>query len=263
MPRESRLDRVARQGGAQGLAAVTRRDSQRMSWAWRDSSACTLIRSDDLLPSVVSRAYSVRLGISASKGAHMRLLGSHRKSLAVGIALLSAVSALLVLGSTLRNAPQPRQPRRVPHFQSFDRDLFKTSIAKVGGGGEPESRDGAAQESYDNRAYPALVIDAARQLAASAAAANINRRPGGKSANWQELGPSGVRASGLVASESTGGSVGVIFSGRTTAIAISPACHANDCKIFIGAAGGGVWQADNALAAQPNWHPSGNGIASN
>src|SRR3974390_2944017 len=42
-----------------------------------------------------------------------------------------------------------------------------------------------------------------------------------------------------------------------------PDCHANDCKIFIGAAGGGVWEADNALASQLNWHPSGNGIPSN
>jgi hypothetical protein len=35
------------------------------------------------------------------------------------------------------------------------------------------------------------------------------------------------------------------------------------CAVFIGAAGGGVWQADNALAPQPNWHPSSNGIPSN
>jgi hypothetical protein len=193
----------------------------------------------------------------------MRLLGANRKLLALGIASVSAVAALLVLGSGLRDAPQPRQARRVPHFRSFDRDLFKTSLAKVADGGEPGARDGAEQESYDNRAYPALVIDPAQQLAAAAAAAAINRRPGGKSANWQELGPAGVPASGLVASESTGGSVGVLFAGRTTAIAISPACHANDCKIFIGAAGGGVWEADNALAAQPNWRPSGNGIPSN
>lgn len=193
----------------------------------------------------------------------MRVVGPNTKPLVLGIASLSAVAALLVLGSTLRNAPQPRQPRRVPHFQRFDRERFKTSLAKVADGGEPGARDGAAQESYDNRAYPSLVIDAAQQLAASAAAAAINRRPGGKSANWQELGPSGVFASGQVASESTGGFIGVTFAGRTTAIAISPSCHANDCKIFIGAAGGGVWEADNALAAQPNWHPSGSGIPSN
>ncbi len=46
-------------------------------------------------------------------------------------------------------------------------------------------------------------------------------------------------------------------------MAVSPSCHANDCKIFLGAAGGEVWEADNALASQLNWHPSGNGIPSN
>src|SRR4051812_5295368 len=193
----------------------------------------------------------------------MRLPGINRKRLTAGVVSLSAVAALLALGTALRKAPPRQQPGRVPHFRSFDRDLFKTSLAKVADGGEPASRDGAAQEAYDNRAYPAAVIGAGAQLAAAQAAAAINRRPGGKATNWQELGPSGVPASALVASESTGGSVGVLFSGRTTAIAISPACRGNDCKIFIGAAGGGVWEADNALAPQPNWHPSGNGIPSN
>ena len=193
----------------------------------------------------------------------MRVPGTDRKLLATGVVSLSAFAALLVLGSVLRKAPARQQPRRVPHFRSFDRDVFKTALSKVAGGGEPASTDGAAQETYDNRAYPAAVIGAAEQLAAARAAAAINRLPGGKANNWQELGPSGVPASAQVASESTGGTVGVFFSGRTTAIAISPKCHASDCKIFIGAAGGGVWEADNALASQPNWHPSGNGIASN
>ena len=81
--------------------------------------------------------------------------------------------------------------------------------------------------------------------------------------NWQEVGPSGVPADALVASESTSATRGTIYSGRATAIAISPNCKGNDCKIFIGAAGGGVWAADNALAPQLNWHPSNNGIPSN
>jgi hypothetical protein len=123
--------------------------------------------------------------------------------------------------------------------------------------------DGAAQEDYDNRAFPASSIASEQQLAAAFAAAEIGKLPGGKKANWQEVGPSGIPASALVASESTGASAGTTYSGRTTAIAISPDCQAGDCKIFIGAAGGGVWEADNALAPQPNWHPSGNGIPSN
>jgi len=152
---------------------------------------------------------------------------------------------------------------KAPHFAKLHRDVFKTSLGKLPGGGEPESIDGPNQEAYDNRAYPAASIAAAQQLAAANAAQAISKLPGGKQTNWQELGPRGVPASALVASESTGASAGTIFSGRTTAIAVSPLCHANDCKMFIGAAGGGIWEADNALASQLNWHPSGNGIPSN
>ena len=123
--------------------------------------------------------------------------------------------------------------------------------------------DGPAATSYDDVAYPAKSIAAAQQVNASNAAKAIGRLPGGKRTNWQEVGPSGVPADALVASESTGASAGTIYSGRATAIAVAPNCTALSCAVFIGAAGGGVWQADNALAPQPNWHPSSNGIPSN
>lgn len=142
------------------------------------------------------------------------------------------------------------------------RARFQTLLG-IGNGGEDSSRDSAAQEAYDNRAYPATSIAAAQQILASNAATAIAKLPGGKKTNWQELGPSGVPADALVASESTGASAGTIFSGRATAIAVAPNCTALSCAIFIGAAGGGVWQADNALDPQPNWHPSSNGIPSN
>ena len=150
-----------------------------------------------------------------------------------------------------------------PLFTTLDRDTFRTSLGKLSSSGEPGSIEGPEQEAYDNRAYPALSIAAAEQLGAGNAAKAIGKLPGGKKTNWQELGPSGVPASALVASESTGATTGTTYSGRATAIAVSPSCHANDCKIFIGAAGGGIWEADNALASQLNWHPSGNGIPSN
>jgi len=181
----------------------------------------------------------------------------HRKRLVVGILSIAGIAAGITFGLTRELKPQHQ--RIVPRFQ---RGVFKTALGKVSDGGEPASVDGAAQESYDNRAYPAVSIAAQEQAAASLAADGVGRLPGGKHANWQEVGPSGVPASAFVASESTGGSVATVFSGRTTAIAISPACHASDCKIFIGAAGGGVWEADNALASQPNWQPSSKGIGS-
>src|SRR5207244_13328367 len=97
-----------------------------------------------------------------------------------------------------------------------------TSLRKVADAGET---DGHAQEDYDNRAYPAASIAAEEQLAAARAADAIGRLPGGKATNWQEVGPSGVPASALVASESTGASAGTFYAVRTTAIAISRSCQ--------------------------------------
>jgi hypothetical protein len=140
---------------------------------------------------------------------------------------------------------------------------FETVLGRAEESGQTPGLNGAAQEKYDNQAYPATSIQDAQVQAAANAAKNLGKLPGGKKTNWQELGPSGIPADALVSSESTGATAGTIFSGRTTAIAVSPSCHAGDCKIFIGAAGGGVWEADDALASQPNWHPSSNGLASN
>ncbi len=136
--------------------------------------------------------------------------------------------------------------------------------------GEAERLDGPAQEAYDNRAYPNKWIEHAQREAA-ASAANAMVKLSGFSANatsgplssWQQVGPNGVFSSALVANESTAGTAATFFSGRVTAIAISPNCSGTNCKIFVGSAGGGVWAAGNALASQLNWHPSNEGIPSN
>ena len=41
--------------------------------------------------------------------------------------------------------------------------------------------------------------------------------------------------------------------GRATAIAIDPNCAPGHCRLWIFAAGGGVWRTKNALAGQPSW----------
>src|SRR5205809_932755 len=42
-------------------------------------------------------------------------------------------------------------------------------------------------------------------------------------------------------------------SGRITALAITPTCTNTNCTLWVGAAGGGVWRTNNALANPPNW----------
>src|SRR5207249_7579623 len=147
------------------------------------------------------------------------------------------------------------------------RDAFETSQGlNRSRSGEPESsgiHNGRAQEHYDNRAYPRKWIDAAQQIAAANAANAIAALSPALATAWTEVGPSGVPADALVAGESTAATAGTIYSGRTTAIAVSPTCTASSCTVFIGAAGGGVWKTTNALAATPTWTPSSNGIPSN
>ena len=130
-------------------------------------------------------------------------------------------------------------------------------------GGEGSRLNGPEQERYDNIAYPNTVITDVVRTRASKAANTLDKTSAPPSAKWKLVGPSGVPASALVASESTGASQGTIFSGRTTAIAVAPNCSAASCTVFIAAAGGGVWKTTNALAATPSWKPVSAGIPSN
>jgi hypothetical protein len=188
---------------------------------------------------------------------------SSKRRLALAV-LVTGIAVGTAVGVSLSTGPGKAQSLKAPHFRSFDRDAFQTSLGKVSNGGEPESIDGRAQEIYDNQAYPAKAIDVARQRAAASAARAIGRlSPAKKAVGWHELGPSGVPASALVASESTGASAGTVFSGRATAIAVDPNCTAKKCPMFIGAAGGGVWKTDKATAKKPKWKPVGDAIGSN
>ena len=42
------------------------------------------------------------------------------------------------------------------------------------------------------------------------------------------------------------------WSGRVTALAVDPKCKPQECTLYVGAAGGGVWRSKNALAPKPD-----------
>ena len=44
-----------------------------------------------------------------------------------------------------------------------------------------------------------------------------------------------------------------VSSGRVTALAIAPRCTVNDCRLWVAAAGGGIWRTDKALSPSPKW----------
>src|SRR5881398_1866274 len=183
-------------------------------------------------------------------------------------ALVSAAAAMAFVAAKTSTSTSPAKPSLSDLRVLHRRDAFETSQGGLNRSrsGEPESsgiHNGRAQEHYDNRAYPRKWIDAAQQVAAANAANAIAALSPALATTWTELGPSGVSADALVASESTGATAGTIYSGRATAIAVAPTCKQSGCAVFIGAAGGGVWKTTNALAATPTWTPSSSGIPSN
>jgi hypothetical protein len=122
-----------------------------------------------------------------------------------------------------------------------------------------ENGDRPEREQYDNRAFPESGIAPAQQEAAYKAFLSISQLQVGKAREWEGIGPTAP----FVVGPATYTGRSTYNSGRVTSLALSPKCHVGDCKIFVGAAGGGVWTARDALASHLNWHPSGNGIPSN
>jgi hypothetical protein len=175
-------------------------------------------------------------------------------------ALVCAAAAMAFVATKTSTSTGHAKPSLSDLRALHRRDAFETSQGlNRSRSGEPESsriHDGRAQEHYDNRAYPRKWIDAAQQVAAANAANAIAALAPALATSWTEVGPLGVPADALVAGKSTAATAGTIYSGRATAIAVSPTCSASSCTVFIGAAGGGVWKTTNALAATPTWTPS-------
>jgi hypothetical protein len=110
----------------------------------------------------------------------------------------------------------------------------------------------AALEDYAHRAYPAKDVPMTATLNAIASFRNVRamsmRRP--SPGAWQSIGPSKADVSDILTFSGTE----YFASGRVTALAIDPTCSVRRCRVWVGAAGGGVWRTDNALSGSgANW----------
>ena len=111
----------------------------------------------------------------------------------------------------------------------------------------------AAEEHYANRAYPASDIPFSATLNAQAAFNKVKARAGSTKAigNWALFGPSkGADFPDILTFSGTA----YTASGRITALAIAPNCDTNGCRLWVAAAGGGIWRTDDALSGSGrNW----------
>jgi hypothetical protein len=136
-------------------------------------------------------------------------------------------------------------------------------IAALHEGGQAGSSDAAeaAAEAYSDRAYPAEDISIDQiQTAISADTTAQNRNVADSTNTWDFLGPNTLNVDRL-------GTQSFIkptqWSGRVTALTLDPKCRPTLCRIYVGAAGGGVWRSTNALGATPLWVNVSAGIPTN
>jgi hypothetical protein len=131
-------------------------------------------------------------------------------------------------------------------FAKHTENLF---AAKVGESGENPTS--AADENYQLNGGDQ--ITAANVLGAQAAFSAIQKSGVGKGKNsttaWYSLGPT---KSVYPAFLNRHGSQ-YVASGRITALAITPNCTPQQCTVWVGAAGGGVWRTDKGLAGNGTW----------
>jgi hypothetical protein len=188
----------------------------------------------------------------------MRLLPRLNVVHLLGAMLLMIVVALVatvMLRPTSDARENPRSDETRP--PALARHLERVQTLPANGGeliGGPSS---AAEDNFFQRAFPADDIPLDRIVAARAAfKAQSGRFPSGRGrpGTWVTVGPSNAiypffefRTSSLyIPNEYAAG-------GRTTAIAIDPNCAPGHCRLWIGAAGGGIWRTKNALSGQPSW----------
>jgi hypothetical protein len=144
---------------------------------------------------------------------------------------------------------------------------------------KPESPTTAAREEYAHRAYPgpaqidqrALInalmgyagfqANAIPQLASTTTSAGSSSLAKGKPTPegpppipfWQEVTGNTANTPGVLTR--TGSNANT--SGRITALALDTfnPCTAAFCRVWVAAAGGGIWRTTNALAVSPAWTP--------
>jgi hypothetical protein len=119
----------------------------------------------------------------------------------------------------------------------------------------------AATQAYSDRAYPAdgISID---QIKGAISADNVveQRSAALKNDSWNSIGPNTLNVDRL---GTQAFNKATQWSGRVTALAVDPKCRATQCRLYVAAAGGGVWRSTNALSDTPLWQQITAGIPTN
>jgi len=117
--------------------------------------------------------------------------------------------------------------------------------------GTVEDPDAAEEEAYQDRAYPAPYVPFQLTVNAQTSWTKLKSQKNKNTVGtWTLAGPSTANFPAIL----TFSGATYTTSGRITALAIAPNCSTNGCRLWVAAAGGGIWRTDNALSGSgPTW----------
>ena len=176
--------------------------------------------------------------------------------------LLAVVVAAGVLYTARATRQMPRQTRVLPTEGNMPaalaRHIERLQAIPGNGGESSEGPGGGDLEKFLEMAYPDTDVPLERFEAARAAAAALLARPfptgKGQPGTWVTYGPSNALYPATIFRNVYGYvPARYVAGGRATALAIDPNCRIGDCRLWVFAAGGGLWRTRNALAGQPSW----------
>ena len=182
---------------------------------------------------------------------------SLRKGFAFAAALLLVGAAIAVAVATHGSGSSVARTS-VTHIAKGDPDA-QASLKYTPGEGPDVGRPAA--EEWAHKAYPAKDIPFGAQLDALRSYQHLNATyrgslptlgPNDVGVNpWTSVGPTKAEYPDVL----TFWGADYTAGGRTTALAIRQPCSAENCTLFLGAAGGGIWRTTNALGAAgtQNW----------
>lgn len=112
------------------------------------------------------------------------------------------------------------------------------------------------------RAFPASTFPTDATLQAQATFQSF-KQGGNSVGQWSPIGPlQQARYPGVLDVFLFDGAT-YIASGRVTALAIAPSCSGSHCRVYAGAAGGGIWVTDKALDGNATWSFTTGSLGSN
>jgi Arc-like DNA binding domain len=178
------------------------------------------------------------------KGETVQRFHSRRPLVALALVVLAA-AGLAAFGAAQHQGKLSNKPR----YLKSDPDA-RTLVGKAHNLGDPSSQE---DQQIAALAYPSSSLTAAVLKNESTYFNNsVRGRPRVRTNSWRLVGPTTATVPAVLnVFDNQAADFGV--SGRVTAIAVDPKCNLTSCRVWMAAAGGGIWRSDNALAGAAQW----------